>query len=212
MYPRSMMITGVILVLVAIGILAFGLFMIGDEEDSMKKAARFDGKAAGTAVKGDLVLVEGKVSVKNKILVHDFVDAAKEWYDYDADWSILEAYRQPVIADLARGEILLTSENICSEAKGNNVLLTDEKSPWNRQVRYIGLKRGDPITAVGTLISSAPAALSVTYWYSGSVADHKDSLTSSRKGVYVFCLLIAVMGAGLFYWGWKKRQVAPVNS
>ncbi len=137
--------------------------------------------------------------------MHDFVDAAKEHQVKGGSWSILEKYRQPVLADLALGGITLTSDNLCSEAKGNNVLETGEKSEWDRKVRYIGLRRGDPVTAVGTLTSSAPAALAVKYWYSGSIEDYGSFLASSRKGLYIFCVLIAALGAGLFIWGLKNR-------
>ena len=205
MYPKRMMIAGVIIVIVAIAILAFALVMVGEEEDFIKKAARFDGGTAGTARQGDLVIVEGKVSAKNKILVHDFVDGAREHQVKGGSWSILKAYRQPVLADLAQGEIILASDKICNIAEGNNVLKTDEKSEWNHEVRYIGLRRGDPIAAVGTLASLAPAALDVKHWYSGSLADYKNYVTSSRKGSYIFFGVLVVIGAVLFILGFRKR-------
>jgi hypothetical protein len=147
--------------------------------------------AAGKVDRGELVIVEGKISAKNRILVHDFVDAAKEYQAKGGSWTILEVHRQPVLADLARGEILLTSDTLCTE--------------WNRKVRYVGLKRGDPVTAIGTLASLAPAALTVKYWYSGSVADYKIFLSSSRRGLHVFCGVIAIVGAGLFLLGLKRK-------
>ena len=109
------------------------------------------------------------------------------------------------MADLAVGGITLNSENVCTGAKGNNILMTDEKSSWNNEIRYIGLRRGDPITAVGTLASVDPAALTVRNWYSGSVADYKETLSSGRKNMYIFCPILALMGAGMFFAGWKKR-------
>ena len=57
---------------------------------------------------GDLVMVEGRVSAKNRILIHDYVDAAKENNDAAGRWAILEEYHQPILADLKRGEIILT--------------------------------------------------------------------------------------------------------
>lgn len=204
MYPRRMMIAGVILMLAAAGVFAFAFLMIGDEEAAMKKAVRFDGSAAGSVKQGDLVLVEGRVSVKNKILVHDFVHGAKENNDAGT-WGILEAYRQPIIADLAQGEITLVSELICSEAKGNNTLETEDRTPNNDPIRFQGLRRGDPITAVGTLSALAPAALAVQSWYSGSSADYSDYLASNRSNLYIFCPLIALAGAGLFLVGFRKR-------
>ena len=204
MYPRRMMIVGVIMMLVAIGILAFTLVIAGEEEDAVKKAARFDGDAAG-AVQGKLIIVEGRVSAKNRMLLRDFVDAAKEYQADKGSWTILESYRQPVLADLARGGIILNSGNVCTRAKGNNVLKTDERTASGRKIRYTGLKRGDPITAVGTLNSSAQAALEVAYWYSGSVADYENYLASSRKGAYIFFAVIAALGAGFILLGWKNR-------
>lgn len=208
MYPRRMMIVGAIMVLVAAAIFAFGKIMLGEEIHAFESAARFEGGTAGAAGQadlGELVVIEGKVSAKNKILVHGFVDASKDHQVKGGSWTSLEMYRQPVLADLARGEILLNSEYLCTAAKGNNVLETGERSAWNNRVRYIGLKRGDPITAIGTLTSLAPAALAVKYWYSGSVADYRNYLPSSLMGLYVFCAIITVTGAGFFLLGLKRR-------
>ncbi|MBP7735579.1 MAG: hypothetical protein KA369_06355 [Spirochaetes bacterium] len=205
MYPKRMMVAGVILVVAAVALFVAAITMLGKDEDVISRAVRFDGSAAASIKQGDLVVVEGKVSVKNKILIHDFVDAASEHQVKGGSWSTLEFFRQPVLADLAHGEILLNSENLCSEAKGNNVLMTGEKSKWNHEVRYIGLRRGDPITAVGILASLAPAALTVKDWYSGSVADYKDSLSSSRKNLFILCPILALVGAGMFILGFRKR-------
>lgn len=205
MYSRRMMIIGVILVLAAITILGFAIFMLGEEEDFIKKAARFEAGTAVAAGRGDLVLVEGRVSAKNRILVHDFVDAAKEYQADKGSWTILEVYRQPVLADLARGEIILAADKVCTLAEGNNVLETGEKTASGRKIRYTGLRRGDPITAVGTLTTVVPAALAVKYWYSGTLTDYKNYLASSRKGSYIFFAVIGALGAGFFLWGLKKR-------
>lgn len=199
-----MMIVGVILVVAAAVLFAIGPFMVEQEEDSMKRAWRFDGSAAVTARQGDLVMVEGKVSAKNRILIHDYVIAAKENNDAGT-WAILEEYHQPVRADLKGGEIILTADHVCTSPEGNNVLNTDERTPNNDPIRFVGLKRGDPITAIGTLTSQSPAALAVKYWHSGSIADYKNFLSSSRKGVYIFCTVIAALGAGLFLWGLKNK-------
>jgi hypothetical protein len=203
MYSRRMMIVGVILVLASIAIFVFAIFMIGEEEQLLKKAVRFDGGAAG-AGQGVLVIVEGRVSAKNRILVHDFVDAEKEHNDAGS-WGVLEQYRQPVLADLARGEIILTAKYVCVRPEGNNILKTNERTSFNDPVRFIGLRRGDPITAVGTLTSLVPAALAVKDWYSGSIAEYRDSLTTNRKTGYIGCAVMIVLGAGLFIWGLKSR-------
>ena len=204
MFPRRMMIAGAIMVLASVALNIAAPGMIGGESTDLIHAARFDG-SAGNVAPGALVVVEGKVSAKNKTLVHDFVDAAKEHQVKGGSWSILQAYRQPVIAELARGEVILNSENLCTEAKGSNILAVDEKSEWGRSVRFIGLKKGDPITAVGTLSALSPAALTVKSWYSGSAADYQDYLASSMKGLRVFCAIIAVLGVGLFLLGFIRR-------
>lgn len=205
MYPRRMMVAGAILAAAAIALFVAAFVMVGEDEDTINRAIRYDGKAGGPVKPGDLVFIEGKVSAKNKVLVHDFVNAASEHQVRGQSWSTLNLFRQPVMADLAVGGITLNSENVCTGAKGNNILMTDEKSSWNNEIRYIGLRRGDPITAVGTLASVDPAALTVRNWYSGSVADYKETLSSGRKNMYIFCPILALMGAGMFFAGWKKR-------
>jgi len=200
-----MMVAGVILVAAAMVLFAVAITMLGKDDDMINRAAGFDGSAPGAVKQGDLVVVEGKVSEKNKILVHDFVDAASEHQVKGQSWSTLKFFRQPVLAELAHGEILLNSENLCSEAKGNNILMTDEKSEWGHEIRYIGLRRGDPITAVGVLTSVNPAVLSVKNWYSGSATEYRDSLSSNRRNIYVFCAILTLAGAGLFLLGFRKR-------
>lgn len=204
MHSKRMMAVGAVMMAAALGIFIFGFVILGEKDEAFERAIPYDGTPGG-AGEGDLVVIEGKVSARNKILVHDFVDAAKEHQVKGGSWSILETYRQPILVDLAGGELLLTSETICTEAKGNNILMADEKSSWDRPVRYIGLKRGDPVTAVGTLIKTNPAAMTVEYWYSGTAAEHRASAASGGKGLQVFCLLVALMGAGLFIGGFKSR-------
>lgn len=204
MYSRRMMLAGVILIFSAIGIFAFGTYMIGEEANAIKKSARFYGGNANAVSRGTLVIIEGRVSMKNKLLVHDYVDAAKECYGNDADWSIIESYCQPVLVDLPPGEIILTSGRVCTRATGNNVLYTGEKTKDGENVRYTGLKRGDPVTAIGTVTAHSPAALAVKYWYSGSIDDYTAHLTSSRKNSRIFFMVLASMGAALFIWGWLR--------
>lgn len=52
--------------------------MIGREEDLIRRAVRYDGDTVGVPKQGDLAIVEGRISGKNKVLVHDFIDAASE--------------------------------------------------------------------------------------------------------------------------------------
>ncbi len=202
---RRSKIVGVVMVVVAIAILAFSLFYIGEEENTLNKAAPFNGNAADTVKLGDLVIVTGKVSEKNKNIKFDFVHAAKE-HHVDADWTILEFYRQPVIADLEKGEIILNSELLCTNGRGKSILHTDEKSEWRLPIRYEGLKRGNPIMAIGTITSLSPASLAVQHWYSGSVSDYRDSLASSKKNAPIFFVLLVGMGAGLYFWGVKRLK------
>jgi hypothetical protein len=203
---------GVICVLVAGGVLAFALLAIGEEADTAERAAPFDGGTTGTVGRGHLVIVEGKVSAKNSILVQDFVDAAKEHQDNRGSWTIRKEYRQPILVDLARGEILLTAAQVCTRAKDGKVLEAEERSTSEGKIRYVGLKRGDSVTATGTLTSLAPASLAVRDWYSGSVADYMSFLTSSRKGVCVFSGAIAGLGVVFFLWGMKGRDAIGPRS
>jgi hypothetical protein len=209
MYPRRMMAVGVILVLAAMGILLAGLFVVGEQEDSINRAVAYDGKAADADGPRGLVIVEGKVSARNKVLIFDFVYGAKESNEKGGSWSIRETYLQPVVAELAGGEIILKTEGVCSEGKETNFRNTDERDANGRLIRYVGLKRGDPITALGTLTSSAPATMAVKYCYSGSVAGYRDYLSSSRRNGFIVCPILALAGVLMFLWGYKRRQASP---
>ena len=204
MYPRRMMVVGSILVVSAVAIFVLAVTMARDEENLIGRAVPFNG-ATGAVKQGDLVVVEGKVSAKNKILIHDFVDAASERQIKGGSWTTLKLFRQPVLADLANGEIMLNADFPCAGAKGNNVLMTGEKTEGNREIRYIGLRRGDPVTAVGTLASVNPASLTVKNWYSGSVSEYRESLSSTGRNSYIFCAILVITGAGMFALGFRKR-------
>ncbi|MBN1532058.1 MAG: hypothetical protein JXA20_05295 [Spirochaetes bacterium] len=203
MYPRRMMVVGVMLVLAAAGILLLGLFVTGEQEDALNSAAPFDGGAAA-APQGPVV-VQGKVSPKNRILVFDFVYGAKETNEKGGSWSIRETYLQPIVADLAGGEILLKTEGVCTEGREGNFRSTGERDANNRLIRYVGLKRGDSITAVGTMTSAAPPAMAVQYCYPGSLADYRDSLASGRRTGFIASPLLTLAGVLMFLWGYKRR-------
>ncbi|HPV41401.1 MAG TPA: hypothetical protein PKX40_09495 [Spirochaetota bacterium] len=49
------------------------------------------------------------------------------------------------------------------------------------------------------------AVLTDKQWYSCSVTDYKESLSSSRKNRYIFCPILALVGAGLFFLGFRNR-------
>lgn len=204
MFPKRMMIIGAVFMAAAAALLVVALFMIGEEQELVKKAVPYEGGASAAVRQGELVIAGGKVSEKNKVLIFHFVDAAKENNDAGT-WLIMETYRQPVIADLARGEIILNSETVCTRPEGKNVVNTNDRTPNNDPIRYEGLRRGDPITAIGTLTSLKPATLAVKHWYSGSIADYKNSMVSNRKSGYIGSALVFLLGAGLVVWGWKKR-------
>jgi len=203
-----MMIIGAAMVLGAAALLVVSQSVIGDEEEMLKKAVRFDGGAAGSMSQGDLAVIEGKVSARNKILKHDFVHAAME-YENEGSWTIVETYRQPVIVDLAVGEALLESDMVCTRSGRDNTLMTDETDPRvfrGHRIRYQGLRRGDPVAAVGTLATLSPASVKVVHWYSGSALDYMNSLASNRKSARIGFSIFALLGAGLLFWGLKKRE------
>jgi len=201
-----MMLIGVILVIAAIALFMLGYIIIGEEEDYLKKAVRYDGMAAGFTGHGGSVLIEGKISGRNSTIIHDFVHAAKENNDAGT-WRTMERHFQPVIANLAGGEVTLVSEFVCDRGKGKKVLETEERTPNSDPVRFTGLKIGAPITAVGTLTGLSPASLTVKYWYSGSADDYMSAVKSNRNNIYIFCPIIALAGAVFFLFGWKKRNI-----
>lgn len=202
MYPRRMMVAGAILVLAAIGILIAGLFITGEQESAINGATPFDG---GPSVAGTRVIVEGKVGDRNAILKLDYVYGARESNQKGGSWTILEAYVQPLVLDLASGGIVLNTKGVCTEGKAGNILNTDEKDANGRQVRYTGLKRGDRVSAVGTLTSSDPPEMEVGHCYAGTVSEFRDSVSSSRRTSYIFCTVIALAGALMFFLGFRRR-------
>lgn len=202
MNQNKTMIVGVALIFFAIWIFASWTYKTVEEANSIKKSLRFEGGSTLTTKQGALVIIEGNVSMKNKFLIHDFVIAVKERYietSEHSDWSIIESYRQPVLVDLSPGEIILTSDHVCTQAKRNNFLYAGIKT------RYSGLKKGDPVAAIGTLTAHSPATLAVKYWYSGSIEDYTTHMASLRKYSYILFIVPMSMGVGFFIWGWKRK-------
>jgi hypothetical protein len=205
MYPRRMMAAGAILALAAAGILLFGLFIVGEREEAINGAAPFDGSAAGAGGTKGLIVVEGKVSAKNRVLVYDFVYGAMQANEKGGTWTIRKMYSQPFIVDLGNGEVILDPEDLCTEGSERNFRETGLKDANGRPTRYVGLKRGDPITAIGQLVSSAPATVAVRYCYAGSAAGYRESLASSRRNGFIACPILALVGALMFLWGYRRR-------
>jgi len=73
-----MMIIGAVFMAAAAALLVVALFMIGEEQELVKKAVPYEGGASAAVRQGELVIAGGKVSEKNKVLIFHFVDAAKE--------------------------------------------------------------------------------------------------------------------------------------
>lgn len=208
MYAKRMIITGAVMVAAAGAILAVALLMLGDEARLAAEARPWDGDPSAAPHAGTLVLVEGRVSERNRVLVHDFVDGAREYLPAKGSWTIAEAYRQPVIADLPGGAVILNAERICTGAAVNNVLDTGEKNEAGQRIRHIGLRRGDPITAIGTLAAPAPPSLTVMHWYAGTRADYGRAIASGRRGSLVFFAVLTALGAALVIAGLVQRRRA----
>ncbi|GEM_PF-1371006 len=100
--------------------------------------------------------------------------------------------------------MIFNSKFVCTLPEGKKAVNTEEKTPNDDPVRHEGLRRGDPITAVGALTGITPASLEVKHWCSGSVAEYRAPLSSNSRNSYIICPLIALAGAGMFFAGWKK--------
>lgn len=205
---RTRIIVGIILIVFAATVCIAFFFLLDRESGFIDGAKRFTGAVTGDVKIGENVVIEGTVSEKNGILVHDFVDASKEYYSSSKNssgWKNLQDYHQRIIADLEKGTVALESDHVCTRAKGNNILDAGEKTEGGRETRYIGIRRKDPITATGTLASADPAIIKVRYWYSGTIADYRADLADGRRNTAMICAGIALVGIALIAWGRRSK-------
>jgi hypothetical protein len=207
MKSPARVILGIVLIGFFAAWYAFEKHTQNQQMSAIADAKRFNG-SPDSAAPGDQVIIEGTVSERNPLLVHDFVAAEKQYYKSGrgSGWEILDTYNQPVVTELARGEVILRSDSICTDSKKKNFLETDEKTGNGNEIRYQGVRRLDPITAGGVIEKMDPPVIAVRYCYLGSINEYQDSIKGDITFNMIACLGSSAVGVVLILSGIGKRK------
>src|SRR5436189_6482416 len=116
-------IAGILVCAVSVAVAIFGSHLLGDETAGLENAKVYEGADPVDRV----VLVEGTVSGKNKILVQTFVHADRETYSAGvgstrARWSTQERFNQPLVLEVGSEEVVVNTDSPITRGNSMKIL------------------------------------------------------------------------------------------
>ena len=187
---NSQTIVGIAFCLVILGIGTFGYHLLSEEAGVLKTAKVYE----RTALVARVVVVEGKVSGKNKILIQNFVHAVREVYSQGAGsrrggWSLpQEKFNQPLWLDVGSEEVVVNTDSPID--RGSQVKIVVD--PANKENRWRGIERGATVTVVGRIIAKNPTAIEAAiYTYADTRRGYEEDASSFHLSFWI------TMGVGL---------------
>lgn len=200
---NSKTIVGIIFTLVVLAIGIFGYHLLSTETDALKNAKLYERTDAVDRV----VLVEGKVSSKNKILVQNFVHAVREIYSTGtgsgrSGWGAKEQFNQPLWLDVGSEEVVIHTDSPI--ARGNQMkVLVD---PASNENRWRGIERGATVTVIGRITSKNPTAIEATnYTYADSRHGYEEDASSGYRAFWITMGVGLLIGAAIIISGLCKK-------
>ena len=200
---NSKTIVGIAFSLVVFGIGIFGYHLLNEETVALKNAKVYE----LTDPLDRVVVVEGKVSGKNKILVQNFVHAVREVYSTGTGngrsrWSTNEQFNQPLWLDVGSEEVVVNTGSPI--ARGNQMkVLVD---PANKENRWRGIERGATVTVIGRITSKNPTAIEATiYTYADSRHGYEEDASSGYRAFWITMGVGLLIGAGITVAGLCKK-------
>lgn len=200
---NSKTIVGITFSLVVLAIGIFGYHLLSTETGALKNAKVYERTDAVDRV----VLVEGKVSSKNKILVQNFVHADRQVYSTGtgsgrSSWSTKEQFNQPLWLDVGSEEVVVNTGSPI--ARGNQMkVLVD---PANQENRWRGIERGATVTVIGRITSKNPTAIEATiYTYADSRHGYEEDARSGHHAFWITMGVGLLIGAAITVAGLCKK-------
>lgn len=193
-------VVGAVLILASLGVLAGGHYLLATERNAVESAPRYTKELAV----GARVLVAGKVADGNPVLVHTFVQAARERYSTGkkSSWSVVQSFVQDLRIDVDGTTITVTSESACT--RGAAVKTVDE--PGAEKLRVRGLERGATFAAVGTLVATSPPAVKAELTYGDTPEAYLADLRAGNRYLYITVAIMACIGLALVAHGLTRRS------
>lgn len=200
---NSKTIVGIAFSLAVLGIGIFGYHLLSTETDALKNAKVYERTDAVARV----VLVEGKASSKNKILVQNFVHAVREIYSTRtgsgrSGWSTKEQFNQPLWLDAGSEEVVVNTDSPI--ARGNQMKIVVD--PANKENRWRGIERGATVTVIGRITSKNPTAVeAINYTYADSRHGYAEDASSGYRAFWITLGVGLLIGAGIIVAGIYKK-------
>lgn len=190
---------GFCVVSLAIGI--FGNHLLSEETSKLTSA-----KVYGPADPFDrMVLVEGKVSGKNKTLVQNLVHADRETYSVGVGgkrsrWSTQEQFNQPLSLDVGSEEVVVTTDRPITRGKDTKILL----DPNDKENRWSGIERGATVTVIGRITSKNPTTVDSSQTYADSRRGYEEDMGSGDRALFITIGVALLIGAAIVVYGIRK--------
>jgi len=197
-------IVGIIFCLLTLAIGAACHLLLEKETGALLAAKTYStGDAAGTEV-----LIEGKVSDKNDLLVHRFVHAERETFQeargsIRSYWKTEQQFNQPLILTVGAEEVILIVDAPVVRGKESMTIV----DPSNSQNRWRGISRGAVVTAVGTVSSNNPATIEATAdnVYGSDREGYAADAAFVRRALFITIGIALLIGIGIIVLGAKRR-------
>ena len=200
---NSKTIVGIAFSLVILGIGVFGYHLLNEETGALKSAKVYELTDALDRV----VIVEGKVSAKNKILVQNFVHAVRQVYSAGvgsgrSGWITKEQFNQPLWLDVGAEEVVVNTGSPVD--RGNHVKVLAD--PANKENRWRGIERGAMVTVIGRITSKNPTAVeAATYTYADSRHGYEEDASYGYRAFWITMGIGLLIGAAITVAGLCKK-------
>lgn len=195
---------GVIFLAVGVGMATLGTRQARAEAERAERLAPLGAAALDDSQPGREVLVEGRVSARNRALFRDFVAYLREEYrgsdDNNRDkWVEDERHTPPLLIELSGGTVALADDQYRLDNPAHTWQEPGARS-WNGFTgegtkRYRGFAAGDPVMAIGVLVRGREGLdLRAEWLYGGTRADYIAGQRSSAAFLPWFGGLFALIG------------------
>jgi len=200
---NSKTIVGITFSLAVLGIGIFCYHLLSEETDALKTAKVYE----RTDPVDRVVVVEGKVSGKNKILVQNFIHAEREVYSQrtgsrSSSWGTQEKFNQPLWLDVGSEEVVVNTSSPIDRGNQMKVLV----DPANKENRWRGIERGATVTVIGRITSKNPTAIEAAiYTYADSRHGYEEDASSVYLAFWITMGVGLLIGAGITVAGICKK-------
>ena len=196
---------GLIFIAVGVALATVGARQASAEADRAERLLPLSAAALDDGRPGREVLVEGRVSARNRALFQGFVAYVREEYrgsddDHKDKWSEDERRTPPLLIDLAGGVVTLADDQYDLDSPPH-AWQEPGALTWNGFTgegtkRYRGFQAGDPAMAIGTLVLGREGVeLRAERLYGGTRADYIAGRRGSAAFLPWFGGLFALIGA-----------------